>query len=392
MIVRLALFAALAGSALGGAVVLADDRPPASPALAVPAVGTPVPPGAPTSSKLDVRDLRTVARVADPAGGAPWALRRFTGKYGTKDDPQLCSEIGRLVDGRFGWIDGHGTFRPLIAGRFGGYGSCTRPSELRRRGAVAGRFTTLTLPPGGAPQPRVTVTWAMADPRVRALVPRGEAALTLPDGGTLLDVRRPTGGFAPLTGRLEYRDGRRQPFNRITPPRFRGERPVGPEVVAARAPDPAGGAPWGFVAAKGSRGGVCLSYPDRLVGEHLGLIDSRLGIVYAAAFEWMRRCGGRPTRAYPLRIDTGIDGGGPEDPRGRIERRVETGRIVFYGRVHPDVVSVTIRTPRDVRTLVPSSRFHAILTVYEGRFPGGEVTATARMADGREVTRSLYVE
>ena len=71
---------------------------------------------------------------------------------------------------------------------------------------------------------------------------------------------------------------------------------------------------------------------------------------------------------------------------------MEGTRTVFSDLVHSDVVSVTIRTPRDVRTLVPSAKAHAILAVYDGRFPGGRVTATARMKDGREVTRALYVE
>ena len=100
----------------------------------------------------------------------------------------------------------------------------------------------------------------------------------------------------------------------------------------------------------------------------------------------------RPTRAYPMRITTGIWGAGFADPRGGVERRVDPARIVFHGTVHPDVQTVTIRTPRDVRTLVPSADAHAILAVYDGRFPGGTVTATARFKDGKEVTRSLYVE
>jgi hypothetical protein len=110
----------------------------------------------------------------------------------------------------------------------------------------------------------------------------------------------------------------------------------------------------------------------------------------------LHRCarpGRRPTRAYPMRITTSIVGAGFADaPRGRIERRVEASRVVFSGLVHRDVETVTIRTPRDVRTLVPSAEGHAILAVYEGRFPGGRVTATARLKGGKEVTRSLYVE
>ena len=67
------------------------------------------------------------------------------------------------------------------------------------------------------------------------------------------------------------------------------------------------------------------------------------------------------------------------------------GRTTIGGQAHPDVVSVTIRTPRDVRTLVPSQPDHMILAVYEGAFPAGEITATAHLKDGRDVTRSVYV-
>ena len=49
--------------------------------------------------------------------------------------------------------------------------------------------------------------------------------------------------------------------------------------------------------------------------------------------------------------------------------------------MHPDVASVTITTPRDVRTLVPTSD-HAIIAVYDGLFPGGTATATATI-EGR---------
>ena len=48
-------------------------------------------------------------------------------------------------------------------------------------------------------------------------------------------------------------------------------------------------------------------------------------------------------------------GRGFADPGGSVERRVDPARIVFDGTVHPDVQTVTIRTPRDVRTIVPSS-------------------------------------
>jgi hypothetical protein len=93
-----------------------------------------------------------------------------------------------------------------------------------------------------------------------------------------------------------------------------------------------------------------------------------------------------------MRTQTLISGAADSDPRGRIERRVLEGRIVFSGTVHPDIVSLTITTPHDVRTLIPTPEHHAFVTVYAGRFPGGRATASARFKDGRTVTRSLYVE
>ncbi len=97
-----------------------------------------------------------------------------------------------------------------------------------------------------------------------------------------------------------------------------------------------------------------------------------------------------PTPAYPLRLSAGLWGVEPgDDTTGHVERRVLQGRTTISGQVDPSVVSVTLRTPRDVRTLVPSH--HLILAVYEGTFPTGDVTAIAHLKDGRGVTRSVYV-
>ena len=181
------------------------------------------------------------------------------------------------------------------------------------------------------------------------------------------------------------------------PPGFRGEAPVaGTEFVAARTPDPAGGEPWGMMASRGARGGACLSQPGALVGTRVGSVVRRLGIFIARGIETLI---GVPaleasSRRARTRCRSRRRSGGSSS---RIRADASNGgcsgtRIVFCGRVHADVVSVTIRTPRDVRTLVPSSDVHAILAVYDGHFPGGKVTATARMKDGREVTRALHVE
>ena len=45
-----------------------------------------------------------------------------------------------------------------------------------------------------------------------------------------------------------------------------------------------------------------------------------------------------------------------------------------------------MRTPRDVRTLVPSPVGHAILAVYDGDFPAGELEITAHLRGGKTWT------
>jgi hypothetical protein len=392
MMLRLALAAAAAGSAVGAVVVLADE-PVRAPAVPVVAVATPAPTAAPAVARASAE--RIIARAADPDGGQPWAIRRF--RLADRRRPSTCVDIGRLDGERFGWVDTRGRFAPVRAGSFKLFGACHTAAHLRKVGASLGSFTTLSMPPAGTPQPKVSVTWAMAPDSVRAVVPDGGAALELNASGVALQVRPGEAGEQPLRGHLEHRDGTRTPFDSLpVPPGFRGEDAVpGTGFVAARMPDPAGGQPWGLMASRGARGGVCLSLPGTLIGTRLGTVVRRLGIFLPLGLETMIVCPprrGTPTKANPLRISTTTWGTELQDPRGRIERRMLGTRIVFHGRVHRDVASVTIRTPRDVRTLVPSSDVHAILAVYDGHFPGGEVTATARMKDGREMTRALHVK
>lgn len=65
-------------------------------------------------------------------------------------------------------------------------------------------------------------------------------------------------------------------------------------------------------------------------------------------------------------------------------RRTLTGRTLVVGRARRDVLSVTLRTPRDIRTVVPVGG--AFLAVYDGALYGGEVVARAHLRDGRTVT------
>jgi hypothetical protein len=95
------------------------------------------------------------------------------------------------------------------------------------------------------------------------------------------------------------------------------------------------------------------------------------------------------TDARPCSI--GYGGGGPEDPlrevsalerRARTERRVSGGRFYLTATCRADVDRVTIRTPRDVRTLAPSERAHIVFALYDGTFPSGEIVVTAHLRSG----------
>jgi hypothetical protein len=60
----------------------------------------------------------------------------------------------------------------------------------------------------------------------------------------------------------------------------------------------------------------------------------------------------------------------------------------LYGMTLPSVKLITISTPRDVRTIAPSPRAHAFVTVYDGTFASGKITITATFANGTRVTQS----
>ena len=394
MIARLAVAAALAGSAAGAAVVLADATTPARPA--VPAVKAVVPPAQPTPEPIEARDPRIVLETPDPKGAAPWVVRKFettfTSRKGQKT-PATCHELGRLQDGRFGWIGSEHTFKATQPGRGENPIDCPSPGVLDAVEAMIYRYATVTTPPGGSPRPDRSITWGVAQPQIARITIPGEPPI-VPRDGLFLVIGTDTLPAPAIKRTLERADGTRRHIDDFKRGGIRGELPVvETRKVAAIAPDPAGGRPWGLIVGRDKRGETCLTSPGQLVGDAYAHIDPRLGLAFADPFGAMFNCKRKPpTRAFPMRITTGISGTSETEPSGRVERRVVEGRIIFDGIVHPDVVSVTITTPHDVRTLIPDPEHHAIVTVYAGRFPGGEATATARFKDGRTVSRSLYVE
>jgi hypothetical protein len=162
--------------------------------------------------------------------------------------------------------------------------------------------------------------------------------------------------------------------------------------LLARAPDPAGGLAYGLGGVRSDRGGWCLTQPQRVVGDRVGSVDFDLG-TFAEAFFPVTECSlpNDPLRErHPIGSVYSLGaGGGPEVEnagaaarRARVERRTLPGTTIVAGTARADVRSITIATPRDVRTIVPTSPAHAFIAVYDGGFPTGRIVTTAHFADG----------
>src|SRR3954453_5692950 len=100
----------------------ADASPPAAGKITVrPPRGKASVPGA-VILRPKRSSVRITQRLDDPRGGPPFALRvfradRFASTGGTRDQllllgHDLCVQLGRIYQGRFGWIDGANVFRP----------------------------------------------------------------------------------------------------------------------------------------------------------------------------------------------------------------------------------------------------------------------------------------
>ena len=63
------------------------------------------------------------------------------------------------------------------------------------------------------------------------------------------------------------------------------------------------------------------------------------------------------------------------------------GRFELVVECHPSVERVTIRSPRDIRTLVPSERGHVVFALYDGHFSAGELVLIATMRGGGRVVQ-----
>ena len=165
----------------------------------------------------------------------------------------------------------------------------------------------------------------------------------------------------------------------------------GTQTTEAPTPDPAGGPHWGMAVAQTVEGVPCSGGPARVVGDQGGGVDLRLGLFTEVALigQSCRPLQTKPSAARPCDIGSGF--GSAEEIEGvdgflaqaRVQRRLLAGRTSMYAQCSADVERVTLRTPRDVRTLVPSAAGRTVLAVYDGEFVGGEMEFIAHLRGGK---------
>jgi hypothetical protein len=414
---RTLVIAGLAAGVLAGAVVAlavprtrdrvaaqpAAARPPVTPLRVAPAFPQPGSAGF-VGLRARAGSVRLEARTRDPRGGPPWVLRVFRAervvpKAGRRPgvDPvigrDLCVQLGRLYRGQFGWIDARGTFRPVRLSFRGAPTRCGSPKPDLAGRPEASFESLITDPDRPAARVYETVLWGLGGAAARsgtARLDRRRVPLRLSARGGFV-VPGPAGLHENQVS-VDVRYARGPSRHVELGPRpgmpFAGrpvhDRPTGPAAIEARAPDPNGGLPWGVVAAPSRSGGWCLAGAARIVGDRIGQVDAALGTM-RESLPYALSCSGNAgplTRTRPLTLGMMAGGGDSRTGPRRTARRTLPGGTIFSGMARDDVKSVTIATPRDVRTLVPSQRAHAFIAVYDGTFPTGETVITTTFTDG----------
>jgi hypothetical protein len=415
---RLLLAAVLAGIVLGAvaaALATGSDgprQPPAATATPTPAplrVGPPrrpedrLPDGRYSGEYAQVIVDRDSLAVAPHAAGDPgWAVRTFTGERRTirRDQRTLahpvyrqrvrCAELVRTHAGESGWVFSGRVFLATTPGAPGPLGEC----GSRARPKPIARFATvLAFPEPASPVIERTAIYGLAPPGARAVRLNGRPVTLAATGGflALLDPRRALNACRTRSTRprVQTPSGLPAPQAGHTD---RGHRTHG----SARA-DPAGGPGWAVPIADTKDGLPCVGQPGQVAGDRVGAIDSDYGLFTTSPIPRLNCSANAPrlTQARPCSLSWG--GGGPDDPlrednlarRARTERRVSGSRFYLTATCRTDVDRVTIRTPRDLRSLVPSSRAHIVFALYDGTFPSGEILVSAHLHSG--ATRSQRI-
>lgn len=420
MLRLLAILSVLVGIAAGAVVAVAVPRHAKTtniPKLAVARTAAAYPA---MSYQLDVHVTtrpRTLLHAHDPAGGPDWALRAYSGKYalprgvplshvgkellGVKD----CVEVGRIHDRTFGWLDGGGTFRPVPAGRQTGSRICHARGSQDAENDSAAWTTWASHPEYGEPQPLTTVVWGTAPAPIKnitispATVGTPEAVHRSADRRAFIAFLRPQ-GVLPRATKVYATDDQGHQHRVMHTMQFR--RTLSQGRLAARAPDPDGGAPWGVAVSRGPRGTWCVGNAGRVVGDGVGQIDPRTD-VFGDQSSFTYSCPPPTGRfmlshkrplMYGFTSGAAVDDTGPGSARnhGRIALRHDPGATVFAGVALRDVVSITVIAPSQTRTIRPSGPAHAFVIAFPGSFPSGRIQLVSHFADGTTATQGDHTD
>jgi hypothetical protein len=377
----------------------------------VPAYRAPLPPSkAIPAFEIPVRgSVRDTLHATDPAGGAAWVLRSWEALPNPRANfggsrPRIftCIQVGvaqggTLVEPRVGSAP-----QPLVVGEEtpgSGGARCNEPKDLLRMRYMLQAEGYLDDPYTYAPHATRTVLSgelpaAATDPVLLGIGPPRRLSVDANHAFLIVLPGRDWRASPHITYRLHGRtvgagQSARFPLG------------AGPFLAQARAPDPNGGAPWGFAAKKN-----CSTATGRIIEGRLAHIDEQNGVFSdgPSMTSAGSSCATRPSsrepaaertrqvrfdlqqanvyQALPGQSETSLTV--PE-----IERRTLPGRTIITGVARGDVMSVTLSTPRDVRTLRPSGPLHVLIAVYDGEFFRGKIVATIRLRDGRTVTEPV---
>lgn len=417
---RVAVFAAALGLLAGFVLALVLPRERAAdtqaPAATVGSARKPPPERRPGEPRFEVLrgSVRVALRVGDPEGRAAWAVRLVesravldrVGRPPRRTAWARCAQLGRIVAGRFGWITQARGFTAVAPEESAEIPqTCQSRRVLSRRSAASSLVTVTRTDDRGQVVPARTVAFGRLGPRARAVELRDRSTPIhgRRQGDAFLIFARADPGIRDLRLRVGFDRGAdldrdlsgildASELPRVVR-RFQSTPQRATERVVARAPDPAGAAPYGIVAARSSRPGQwCPGQSTRIVGRRGGFLDNRLELFRVGLSGFF--CGDDRyplTRRRPVELQISSSGAQPgqEAASGRIERRSLPGSTVLSGRARREVRSLEVVTSRDLRTLVPDRLTGAFITAYDGNLPGEDVVVTATLADGTRRTSTL---
>jgi hypothetical protein len=351
---------------------------------------------------------RETLHASDPAGGPEWALRSWQGRPnprarfgGSIPSRFVCFQVGIGRGGALFAPRPGASPRPLTIGQEGqALGGCNGTAYVATHHPVAQVESYTDHPYAYAPTPQRTVVAGMLPPEAThpLLLGAGAPIALSTDANHMF--------LAVLPGRYWHSQLRLSvvEHGHTIAPSGASTLPVPPALMVpqARAPDPDGGAPWGYAA--GANGSS--AYGRIVDGRLAGLSESEGTLRYGP----MGSGGGEPCFArrrskvcpyadlhppavqFDVQSDTGeepLKAGASTLTPPQIQRRTLEGHTIVTARAEPDVVSVTLATPSDVRTLRPGGPQHVFIVVYDGQFFRGAITATILLRDGRTVTQQV---